>query len=191
MSLTLTTAPDLLSDSMLDDVKAHLRRTDTADDSYITNLIDSAADFVEQKTGRALLSQTWNLTTDFCGHAIHLVLPPIQSVTSVKYLDPDGDEQTLASDAYRVADLGAWSTNIWPAFGETWPQTQAIDGAVTVEFVTGYGADADALPGSMKQAIREIVGTWYDQRSAVTITTVAIEIPLTATAALAPFKVFK
>lgn len=132
--------------------------------------------------GRALLTQTWQLHLDeFPGSgryvpgrgyvdagAIYLPLPPLQSVSSITYVDTAGATQTLASSVYQVVNRQRQRSMIVEAYGQTWPSTRDIPQAVTVEFVAGYGA-ASAVPGDIKRVIRAMVAHWYDNRGAVVI----------------------
>ena len=54
--------------------------------------------------GRALLTQTWDMYLDEfpCAGEIIIPLSPLQSVTSVSYVDQHGATQTWASANYRI-----------------------------------------------------------------------------------------
>lgn len=141
------------------------------------------------------MTQTWKATwTETFPKVIELVLPPIRSIESIVYLDPDGAQQTLDPSDYRVTGLGGWLTEITPAAGRTWPSTQCVREAVTVTFVSGYGDDADDVPPQLRQAIRFLIGHWYENRSAVersTFVTSFAEVPLTVQELLRPFRVYR
>lgn len=199
MTLTLTTAPPSLGALMLQTICDHLRRiadlsaspqTAPADITYIEELADAAVALVERKIGRALLTQTWTLFLDKFPAVIHVPMPPLQSVTSVKYYDSDGILRTLAAAAYRVTRAGAWRAEIAPVYGESWPSTRAMSDAIEVEFITGYGATMATVPGPIRQAIRELVAHWYENRQAVAFAT-ASEVPLTVAELLQPYKVYR
>ena len=83
----------------IDEAKLHLKLDDeTADDSLVNGLIDACVEQAEAFLGRALCSQTWDLVLDgFPANRIELSLPPLQSVTSIKYRDTAYAEQTLAA----------------------------------------------------------------------------------------------
>jgi uncharacterized phiE125 gp8 family phage protein len=143
MGLTLITPPDgepVVATEAID----HLRlEADTEEDALIASLVTSAREIIETQTGRALITQTWELTLDRfpCGTVgygaswvrttqIQLPKPPIQSVTSVKYIDTDGVLQTLASTEYTV-DTTSMRGRIVPAWGKVWPSTRDVINAVT------------------------------------------------------------
>ena len=99
MSLTLITAP-AIEPLTLADAKAHARVSVTDDDALITAFIQAARERCENMLGRALITQTWEKVLDQFPTAIQLSWPPIQSIVSVKYIDANGAQQTLAPANY-------------------------------------------------------------------------------------------
>lgn len=161
MSLILITGPTA-EPVTVDEVKLDLRRTDTALDTLLAGLITAAREQCEHILGRALMPQTWERVLDaFPGseEAIELGMPPVTAITSVTYIDADGNSQVLASSAYTLdADnkLPGW---LLPARGTTWPATMDTANAVRVRFTCGW-ANAAAVPESVKTWIRAHVGLW-------------------------------
>ncbi len=164
MGLTLTSAPAAEPVSLAE-AKLHCRVDLGDDDTLLTALITAARRLAEGQTGRALVTQTWKQTFDaFPLAAIALERPPLQSVTSVKYLDSAGVQQTLDAGAYTVhtsAQLGL----VAPLPGTRWPTTQAHLEAVEVIFVAGYG-NAATVPQEIKQWMLLQIGHWYAHREA-------------------------
>lgn len=164
MGLVLTSAPAAEPVSLAE-AKLHCKVDGSDDDTLLTALIVAARRLAEQQTGRALVTQTWKQTFDaFPLAALALERPPLQSVTSVKYYDPAGVQQTLDAGAYTVhtsSQLGL----VAPAAGTCWPSTQVRLEAVEIVFVAGYGAAA-AVPQEVKQWMLLHVGTWYEYREA-------------------------
>lgn len=190
MPLTLATAP-AAEPVTLTETKAHLRRDDTADDTLITALITAARQHIDGRDGwlgRALVTQTWDLTIDGgFPDEIAIPLPPLQSVTSVTYVDSNGATQTLAADQYRVLTDRTPGV-IAPAHDVTWPTTRDQKGAVTVRFVAGYGLAAD-VPSTVKAALLLHIGTLYENREAATDKE-PYAVPFAYDALLAPLKVW-
>lgn len=121
----------------------------TADDALITSLITAARESAEHATGRALAPQTLEMAMDeFPDSWIDLDMPPVSSVTSVKYTDTDGVEQTVATTDYTLSPYGE-ARRIHPSYGVTWPSTQAVADAVRIRYVTGY----TTIPKAAKAAI--------------------------------------
>lgn len=168
MPLTLITAPSVepvtLAEAKLQcKVDADL----TADDALIDGLIAAVREQAEHEIGGALVTQTWERTLDafpVAGGAIELGMPPVQSITSVKYLDAAGAEQTLVNTAYTLDAVAApgW---VLPAAGTDWPATGDYANAVRVRFVAGYGAAA-AVPAAVKAWMLLHIAEWYANREA-------------------------
>lgn len=175
MAWSVTTAP-VPEPVTLADAKLHLRIDSTDDDTLITALIKAARENVEASCERALMPQSWTERLDsfpqrgYCGPVvrpfddrIYLRGGVVSAVTSVKYIDVDGVEQTLDPLAY-VANLTAEPATIAPVYGTSWPATRDEHGSVSVLYAVGY-TDADAVPASLKAAILLIVGDLYANRT--------------------------
>lgn len=174
-SQTVAPATEPLS---LADAKLHLRVVSDDDDDLITALIQGAREYVETFLRRQLVTATWAMTLDEFPDSdgdITLPLPPLASVTSIAYVDGDGDDQTLDSANYTV------HTNCEPgkitlAYGESWPSTRDQPDAVTVTFVAGYGAAA-AVPAGIVAAIKLVLGDLYENREAAVLGTIRSDNP--------------
>lgn len=151
----------------------HLRSPNgTAEDAYVQTLIATSQSLAERITRRAILTQTWRLVLDrfpCAGAALVIPRPPLQSVTSITYVDPEGVEQvwggsprpyTVTAPSGPTASYGA----VTPGYGETWPETRAETRAVVVEFVAGW-EDVDAVPPDIIHGQLLVIGELYKQRS--------------------------
>lgn len=87
---------------------------------------------------------------------------PLQSITSITYLDTDGSSKTLDPSVY-VVTTGS-PGRVAPAYGHIWPVTLPQIGAVTVRLVAGYGDTADKVPLNVRQAILLLVSHLYLNR---------------------------
>lgn len=176
----------------LADAKAVLRVSGTSEDSTIQGYIDAAIAHLDGKDGtlgRALMTQTWDVTfNDFPSGSgsIVLPLPPLQSVTSVKYFDASNVEQTVSSSDYRV--LTRTPGEIEPVDG--WPSVYDRKDAVTVRFVAGYGSAATDVPQPIRTAINMLVAQWYDNRTPINVGQSVSRLPNTVEALVAPFRVY-
>lgn len=152
MGLKLITPPAAEPVS-LDDLKLDLGISWADQDARLAALIASAREACEHELGRALITQTWELVLDAFPAGIRLPYPPAQSVTSVKYVDPDGTLQTLSAPSYQ---LDSHSEPAWlvPAYGYSWPATRPEPNAVRVQFVAGFGAAGTDVPENLKLWIR-------------------------------------
>lgn len=159
--LTLATAPAVTPVS-LTEAKAHLAVTDSNSDTIIQLYLDAAVahvDGAEGVLGRCLVTQTWDYSLDCFPDEITVPLPTLQSVTSVKYYDTDGVQQTWDSANYIVAGQRIVPVDAWPDFDTDRPYP------ITVRFVAGYGLAA-AVPAAIKAAILLYVGDSMANREA-------------------------
>ncbi len=190
---TTTTYTDNIADASLG---AAVPTTNTTEDPYLISLRQSAREYVESFCRRALLTQTWDYKLDAFppdGCAIELPLSPVSSVTSVSYVDTNGDSQTWSSSLYQT-DLPsgpkAVRARIQPAYSQYYPVARTQMNAVTVRFVAGYGAAASSVPSSMKSGMKLLIAHWYEQREAVAVGVGigVISVPSTIDALLLPYR---
>lgn len=156
------------------------------EEALVAALITAARQHVEETTGRALLTQTREARWDAWADVLTLPVAPVQSVTSVTYVDQVGATQTLAGAAYRI-DTASTLARVTPAHGITWPVAQSVTGAIAVRFVAGYGAAGD-VPAALKAAMLLLVSHLYENRNAAAERALT-EIPLGVAALLSPYRV--
>ena len=184
-----TVAPSVGTVTLVE-AKAHLRVDIKDDDTLISALILAADGWVEGYLERSLITQTWEHTRDaFPWWAFELPFPPLQSITSIKYIDTDGVEQTFSSSLYLV-DTSSTVGRVAPAWGEVWPSTRNQMGAVTVTLTTGFGSAPSDVPQQIRQAVLLMVAQMYEHREPVVIGAPASEVPFTVKALLDPYRVY-
>lgn len=181
MGLTVVTPPASDPISLIE-AKDHLRITDTDQDGLLAGYILAAREYVENDTHLKLITQTLDYTIDDCwpyvcvrGYyraRIELPIKPVQSVTSVTYIDVNGSPQTLSAGQYVVRIDGPVHF-IEPAYQVTWPSIRMQSACVTVRFVAGF----TDVPPSLLQAIRMLIGHADANREAVSDGTFT-EVPL-------------
>jgi uncharacterized phiE125 gp8 family phage protein len=144
----------------------------TSEDTLITAWITAMREVAEHYTGRALAPQTLTMALDefpeYENDVIALDMPPVASITSIKYTDTAGMEQTISASAYSLSTYGD-SRRVAPTYGNYWPTTQDIPDAVRILYVTGYGAPSAgagfaACPKAAKQAILLMVAWLHANR---------------------------
>lgn len=202
MALSLKTAPASLAALMLQDICDHLRRValleaetpiappDLAHIERLTESAVAALDGPETKTRRALLTQVWTATFDYFAPELPLRLPPVQSIISVKYRDPDGVLQTFGASRYKLHGAASWDPVVSPAYGENWPEIASTPCAVIVEFTAGYGDTAADVPAPLLQAIRQLVAEWYETREGLAWSSPA-ELPHGVRDLVQPFRIYR
>jgi len=147
----------------LAEIKADLRIDHNNDDATLQRTMVEAQEWLERRLQLRLMTQTWQLTVDtFPAAEMNLPFGPVQSVTSVKYDDPDGAEQTLAADQY-ILDQASYRVlpQPWLIPVGTWPSTSGKINSVRIEFVAGY-QDAAHVPPSIVSAFRLKVRGLFD-----------------------------
>ena len=148
----------------LAETKQHLRVDVTDDDALITLMITAATLLCEQKTGRALLTQQWDLALDSFPDAFVLTRTPVAAVVSISYSDATGALQTLPSNQYSLDVSDSFGPAfIVPAYGATWPETRDQINAVTVRYTAGW-VNAAAVPENLKSWVKLMVGSMYANR---------------------------
>jgi uncharacterized phiE125 gp8 family phage protein len=172
----------------VEEMKTHLRIDIPDEDALIADYIDAATKMVEDEAEIALLTQTWTLTLDnFPCWEIELRRVPVQSITSIVYLDSTGASTTLSASSYRL-DAQSKPARVTPTYNTVWPVTYPTENAVTVTFVAG-STTVPSAPDIAKQAIRLLVAHWYRGREAVVATGAQpIELPLAYDACISRLK---
>jgi uncharacterized phiE125 gp8 family phage protein len=188
LGLSLVTAPafDPLS---LAEAKAQLRSTSDEEDGLIAGFILAARQYVEDETQKRLITQTLDYTIDddwpckltrgYYRQRIEFPIGPVQSVTSVTYVDLNGAAQTLSTNDYVTGNMGTAVQSgvpyIEPAYSVIWPTPRCQSAAITVRFVAGW--DLSSVPNPLMQAMRMLVAHADANREAVSNGTFN-EVPL-------------
>lgn len=191
MGLRLITGPTG-SPVSLAEAKAHLRVYGSEDDGLIVSYLLAAVQKAERDTNLLLASQTWELTLDrfpaetgSAAGELRIPRAPVQSITSITYVDSAGATQTVTSTDY-VLDKDVQPARVVPAFGKVWPTPRVQASAVTVRFVAGH----TQIPEPIRAAILLIVGHLYENREAVIVGQAPSELPMGVEALLYPYRVF-
>jgi len=158
---TLVTAPTFEPVS-LEEVKQQARIRDIDSDNSLASFITTAREAAEQYMGRGLITQSWKLLLDGWADIIPLPMAaPLQTITSVKYYDADGVQQTLATSVYDLDTVSRPGTVVLKP-DQTWPSLQSTrrNGMIEIVYVVGW-TTADLVPERIKQGIRQYV-TYLD-----------------------------
>lgn len=163
---TATTYTDNIADAALG---AGAPTANTTADPMLGMMIAAARAHAETELHRFLITQTLDMYLDAFPQEegayfsnLPILLPPIQSVTSISYTNLDGTESTLAADQYLV-DTKSQPARITPAWGTVWPPTRMQNNAVKVRFVAGYGAAAD-VPDCIRHWMLLRIRTMWESR---------------------------
>jgi uncharacterized phiE125 gp8 family phage protein len=160
-SYKVTTASTTLPVSLAE-LKLAMGMTQSNKDNDLTMCLEAAVDYVEREAWTSFTTKTITQThDDGFPTTIYLSQPPAQSVTSITYIDTDGETQTLASDQY-VVDVNSAPARVYEAYNVTWPTTLKIKNAVTVKFLAGYGDAATDVPKIAKRIIIAIASDIFE-----------------------------
>ena len=178
--LTQTTPPEVEPVSLAE-AKTHMRIDGTDDDTYINSLITMAREVVENYQNRQLIDATWTATytrfPESDDTAFILPYPPLSSITSIEYVDTDGDTQTWESSNYDVF-IGDLRGEVRPGFDKSYPNTREHQEAVTIVFVAGYGEAATRVPMSARQSMLLLISQFYEHREPVVIGASPMTVPM-------------
>jgi uncharacterized phiE125 gp8 family phage protein len=197
MFLEVVTPPDPVV--ILADAKLHLRVDAADEDDLIKALVAASTEHLDGPDGilnRALGLQTLKLTLDGfpehdrrrtwpfstgLPHGVPLPCQPIRAVTSIKYLDAAGAEQTVDAGVYELTADG----RVRLAHEQQWPEPRSCRDPVSITYTAGYAV----LPARLKQAILLMVGDLYANRSAQEISDSRVTAVLNVTVdrLLSPF----
>lgn len=175
----------------LDTVKRQCRiEIEQADEDALLDVYLGAAErWVEQYTGRALLTQTWQASVHEFPDTWWLPrAAPLQSVTFVRYYDTANVLQTLSSSVYTVPAFSEPAI-IRLAYARTWPSVYEREDAVQVEYVCGW-ADASSVPAALAQAVLMLTAEFYRTREVSIVGTSSTPTQMAAEALCAPYRVW-
>lgn len=133
---------------------AEIARTGRIDapeeDPTINRMSDQAQQWVETHTGRKMFLETRDDYHDGFTSVLSLSHQPVESLTSVTYVDSNGDTQTLSTDVYELGECDGIGV-VQLKYGQTWPTAQSHTNVVTVRYVCGYAEDEvpEALIGAI------------------------------------------
>lgn len=149
----------------LDEIKDHLRVVDDDDDTLINQLLKASMSWAEMFQRRLYIERNKFLYYDNFPEIIRPPYSPLVKILYIQYVDPDGNNQTLDADNYRV-DTDSEPGRITIAHNCYWPDTRNLTNAVKVKYRVGYGGAAD-VPDEIKSAIKLLISHWYENRDAV------------------------
>ena len=164
---------------LVDDMILQMNAQGTLDDELIGAQIAVARAYVEDYTGTRLITQTLTLRTDDWADLDGLPVAPVQSITSITYVDVDGTKHTLSATVYE-ARLYGLEPSVVLKYNQTWP-TIRVGSQITVTAVVGYGAAGANVPPPIMQAMKLVAADAYRFRETAQVGSVAGVYPVAAT----------
>jgi len=195
MKIKLITAPTEYPLSVAE-IKDALSVYDATQNTLVERALKAAVNISETFTNRRFVTQTWEYYLDSWPDSrdIEIPLPPLVSITSIKYTLDDAVQYTMPAGDYAVDPLSEPGivrlkrTASWPS------GTLSEVNPIVIRFVCGFGAAA-SVPDEIKQAIIMITGDCYENREDISTATGTIisqmELKNNSSTRLFPFKIFQ
>ena len=158
--------PPAIEPVTLDEAKENSRIFTNVQDSLVTRLIAAARMNVEMFLERALIERTLAAYLQQFQEVIYLRFPPLISVESIKYTDPDGAEQTVDPTVYYV-DVWASPGLIRLQKDQLWPEIGDVYDPIRIEYKAGYGQNTTDVPEDIRAGLLALITMLYDNPSVI------------------------
>ena len=151
--------------------KAHLHIGSgvTKHDTELAIYVDAARDWAEKTTGRALISQVWNMWLDssevLASDVLTVPIATLQAtgVTITSY-DADDAATVKTASTYGVSTPTDSRGRIYLNDGQSWPSDLRARDALKIVWTAGYGDAATDVPDAIISAMLMRIGTMFLQR---------------------------
>jgi len=150
------------------DAKTHLRVTNSADDTYIDELVVDARKYIEGIRGESLINTTWEYYQEDFPFRGFLELPrrPLVSVTSLAYRKTGETSFTTVDSSIYLAETSYARGRVVLKDAQQWPSNDLEAGnSVRAIYVAGYGTAGTDVPNELLRAMYMLIGHWYENRS--------------------------
>jgi len=169
----------------LAEMKAYLRvdDDDEAQDAVIAGLVRAARLVVEAASRRVLIEQSWRVVLDRWPPAGVVLLPlsPLIAVESIKVFAAAGAAAEIAPAAIESDALADPPRVAVPDA----PEPGRARNGIVIALKVGYGAAPEAVPATLRLAVRILVAHWFENRGDVAGEQI---LPPEALALVAPFR---
>ncbi len=136
------------------------------EDTLIQDFVRAARRKVESDAGVQIMPATWEASwASFPGSEFCLELPPLVAITSIEYTDEDDANQVVPTTVYDV-DTTVSPGVVFLRSGEAWPVAKRERGSVRVTYQAGWSS---GVPEHVEQAVRLLVGHYYENRESVVV----------------------
>lgn len=170
---------------MLEEMKVylHVDDDDGTQDDLIAGLIKAARLTVEAASRRILIEQRWRVVVDRwpADGTILLPLSPLIAVDGIRVTDSSGNASDVPASAFETDTLSDPPRIVVTGA----PEPGKPRNGISIELRAGYGAASEAVPATLKLAIRILVAHWFENRGDVIGEQI---LPPEALALVAPFQ---
>jgi hypothetical protein len=183
----VVTVPPAVEPLSLPEIREHLRLSWTDEDNWLQNALVTARQWLEGKTGRALITQTIRATFDMptrgAAHgpisgyvgglpALAFKLPYAAPLGAVSLAETESDVTTwqpLTLTTHYVVDTDATPAKLWlrySALSKWFPSydLSATTPRIRVTYTAGYGTQPQNVPYEARQALLNAIGYLYANR---------------------------
>jgi|UPI0004ADC611 uncharacterized phiE125 gp8 family phage protein len=151
----------------LEEMKAYLRvdADDATQDDLIAGLIRAARLMIEAASRRILIEQSWRVVMDRwpADGTILLPLSPLIAIDGITVTDASGNPSDVPASAF---ETDALSDPPRIAVADV-PEPGKPRNGISIALRAGYGATPEAVPATLKLAIRILVAQWFENRGDV------------------------
>ena len=161
----VVTTPPADDPITLTEAKAFARIDTSADDTLVTDLITAARVYAEAILNRTFVDTTYTWTLDCFppdGGPMLFPQPALSAVTTIKYVDTNGTQQTWSSSLYDT-DTKSLIGRVLPSFGQSYPAARLQMNSIETEFIGGDGNQAAQLEDT-KLLMKILVTESYEKR---------------------------
>lgn len=176
MSLVQTSPPSVEPVTTTNQ-KDWMRVDGSDEDTLIGNLAAASRAYIEMSTSRQMITSTWEYKFKaFPTGDIVIPISPLQSVSSITYVDTASDTQTWSSELYTV-DTASDVGRVRPIYNEDYPDSRGYEQDVVVTFIAGYGDASSDVPDTALTAIKLLASNWFENRESNAAITLK-EVPM-------------
>lgn len=143
-------------------IKNHARQMSDVHDDLLLDLIAASRSMSEQLLGIAIIQQELTQYRNRFERVMRLPRPPLVSVESIEYQDPDDVLQVVDAASYTVDSISKPGKIILNA-GYSWPITSNMPNSIQIKFTAGYGPERTDVPESLKQGLITLAINQYYQ----------------------------
>lgn len=167
----------------LAEMKAYLRVDDDGEDELVGGLVKAARLMVEAASRRILIEQRWRVVLDSWprDRVVALPLSPLIAVESIRVFDASGALSEIPTEA---VETDAVSDPPCVVVSDA-PEPERARNGIAIELRAGYGAAPEAVPATLRLAMKILVAHWFEKRGDVAGEQT---LPPEALALIAPFQ---
>jgi uncharacterized phiE125 gp8 family phage protein len=181
----VVTVPPAVEPLSLPEIREHLRLSWTDEDNWLQNALVTARQWLEGKTGRALITQTIRATFDMPrsargeisgsiggAPALRFRLPyaaPLGAVSAVEIESDVATWQSLTVTTDYIVDADSTPARLWLRFGALAKWFPSYDLSATTPriratYTAGYGTQPQSVPYEARLAMLNAIGYLYANR---------------------------